>query len=438
MRLASSTRPRPTTTTPTCGAVRALLVALAGALVCLPVARAQEVASLAPVKDNTLYEDATGSLSNGAGEYVFAGKTRSKGPDNPVEIRRGLIRFDPAATLPAGSTVTAVTLTLTVSRVAQTDPYGVALHRVVADWGEGTSDADGEEGEGAASTTGDATWTHTFFNTTFWASAGGDSIGTTSSSQSIGDVGVYAWSSPTMVSEVQGWLDGTLANYGWILIGDESTDRTVKRFNSRENTTAATRPVLAVTYTPPTGTAACCDGSGGCTVTTQGACTGTWFEAVDSCSPSPCEGACCLGDGSCSESQTLAECTAASGSYQGDESLCSGVTCPVLTGACCVPGTPGFCSVVSTAVCTGLGGTFQGVDTSCQVDLCPFVDPLPIPAIAVPTAGTPGGTASYEIAMTEFTQVLHRDLPATTVWGFGGTYPGPNIEARSGQPVTVT
>jgi spore coat protein A len=416
-------------------ALRLLILALG---VASTASRAQEVALLAPVKDNTLYEDPTGSLSNGAGEYFFGGKTASKGPNNPVEIRRGLIQFDPATALPAGSTITAVTLTLTVSRVPQADTFDMSLHRVVSDWGEGSSDADDEEGDGAASSTGDATWIHTFYDTSFWASVGGDYIGTASASQSVGDVGSYLWSSPTMVSEVQGWLDGSVPNHGWILIGDESTDRTVKRFNSREHSTTSTRPVLAVTYTPPAGTAACCDGSGGCTVTTELACTGTWLEEVDSCSPSPCQGACCLADGSCTDDQTLTECTTAAGTYQGDESLCSEVSCPVLTGACCVPGTPGSCSVVSTAACTGLGGTFQGVDTSCQVDLCPFVDPLPIPATAVPTSGTPGGTASYDIAMTEFTQQLHRDLPPTTVWGYGGSYPGPNIEARSGQPVTVT
>jgi hypothetical protein len=33
------------------------------------------VRALTPSKDNTLYESTTGSLSNGAGQHVFAGRT---------------------------------------------------------------------------------------------------------------------------------------------------------------------------------------------------------------------------------------------------------------------------------------------------------------------------------------------------------------------------
>ncbi|MBT8484323.1 MAG: multicopper oxidase family protein [Phycisphaerae bacterium] len=66
-----------------------------------------------------------------------------------------------------------------------------------------------------------------------------------------------------------------------------------------------------------------------------------------------------------------------------------------------------------------------------------FVDLLPIPPVAKPIDGVPGGEATYEIAVREFTQTVHRDLPPTRLWGYDGTYPGPTIEARTGQPVTV-
>ncbi|WP_263381350.1 multicopper oxidase family protein [Granulicella arctica] len=39
--------------------------------------------------------------------------------------------------------------------------------------------------------------------------------------------------------------------------------------------------------------------------------------------------------------------------------------------------------------------------------------------------------------MSEFQQKVHRDLPPTTVWGYNGTWPGPTIEARSGEPINV-
>jgi len=39
--------------------------------------------------------------------------------------------------------------------------------------------------------------------------------------------------------------------------------------------------------------------------------------------------------------------------------------------------------------------------------------------------------------MREFESKLHRDLPPTRQWGYGGISPGPTIETRSGEPVTV-
>jgi spore coat protein A len=66
------------------------------------------------------------------------------------------------------------------------------------------------------------------------------------------------------------------------------------------------------------------------------------------------------------------------------------------------------------------------------------MDPLPIPAVATPVSGTVGGVASYNLAVTEFNQQLHSQLPPTRVWGYGGSYPGPTILASKGNPVTVT
>jgi spore coat protein A len=65
------------------------------------------------------------------------------------------------------------------------------------------------------------------------------------------------------------------------------------------------------------------------------------------------------------------------------------------------------------------------------------VDELPIPALAVPLSGSIGGAATYDLPVTEFQQQLHRDLPPTTVWGYGGSYPGPTIVASRNEPVTV-
>jgi spore coat protein A len=65
-----------------------------------------------------------------------------------------------------------------------------------------------------------------------------------------------------------------------------------------------------------------------------------------------------------------------------------------------------------------------------------FVDPLPRLPVLAPTA-MHDGVPFHEIAMTQFRQQLHADLPPTTLWGYGGQYPGPTIEARVGQALRV-
>ena len=64
------------------------------------------------------------------------------------DTRRALIEFD-LGSLPPGSTVHTVTLTLYMSRTkAGSTP--VTLHRIVSDWTEGSSDPGGQEGPGSS------------------------------------------------------------------------------------------------------------------------------------------------------------------------------------------------------------------------------------------------------------------------------------------------
>lgn len=205
---------------------------------------AQQQVILTPVKDNTLYESGTGALSNGAGSYFFAGRTGQVSGS----IRRGLIAFDVAGSVPSGATILDVTLTLNMSKTPS-GAQSISLHRVLADWGEGTSNAAGEEGAGAASATGDATWIHRFYNTTLWGAAGGEFDPTASATQTVSGLGPYTWTStPAMVSDVQGWLSTPSTNYGWLVRGNESASRTAKRFDSRQNPNPSVRPQLTITY----------------------------------------------------------------------------------------------------------------------------------------------------------------------------------------------
>ncbi|MGI8907879.1 MAG: DNRLRE domain-containing protein [Candidatus Sumerlaeaceae bacterium] len=199
-------------------------------------------------KDATLYEDATGSLANGAGEHFFAGRVNTTGGG---KLRRGVIAFDVAASVPAGSTISGATLKLTMTK----SPPGaslVSIHAVTADWGQGTSDAAANEGSGIAATTSDATWTKRFFNTASdWTAAGGDFNATPSATTSVDVIGLYTWTSAATLSNVQGWFASPATNFGWLVRGDESVLATATRYSTKESPTTGNRPVLTITYTPP-------------------------------------------------------------------------------------------------------------------------------------------------------------------------------------------
>jgi len=201
--------------------------------------------SINPSKDNTLYDyvSAQGDLSNALGNHFFTGETA-------VGLRRrGVLAFDIAASIPSGSTIIAVSLSMNMSMTGSSSPRTTELHKLLADWGEGTSQAGGGEGSGAPATPNDATWRHRFYDTIFWTTQGGDFSPTVSASQSVGPVGQYSWSSTQMVADVQSWLDNPVGNFGWLVLGDETAIATAKRFDTRES---ANPPLLTIVYTEPT------------------------------------------------------------------------------------------------------------------------------------------------------------------------------------------
>ncbi len=210
---------------------------------CAAHSLAQNQVDIGPTKDNTLIQDTTGSLSNGAGPNFFVGKN-SLGSN-----RRGVLAFDISGNVPPGIAIDSVMLTLFMSQTTSADET-IELHRLLADWGEGTSSSTG--GMGAPATPGDATWIHTFYDTLFWVTPGGDFSTTVSASRSVGAIGFYVWGSTSqMVADVQGWLDNPSGNFGWLALGNESMSQTTKRFETRENPVPANRPILSVFWTGP-------------------------------------------------------------------------------------------------------------------------------------------------------------------------------------------
>ncbi len=403
-------------------ASRFVFACLSIALLAGPAALADTI-TINPVKDNTLYEpiaqDGFADVSDGAGPTMFTGKVKDAdadpGPGTRVAVRRAVLAFDIAGNVPAGATIDGVQLVLYCDKVGLTTSFNVSLHRLLSSWGEGTSNTgNSQQGRGEPPTAGDATWRHTFYPSLFWSLAGGDYALASSATRSVGNTGFYTWGSTSgMVADVQSWLDTPSQNHGWIVIGTETQIQTTKRFSTRESTGStggvSWKPRLVVSYTPQAVSGGCCQGST-CTVETPAACTG-------------------LG-----------------GVYQGDGTTCSPNPCVVVTGACCASN--GTCSEVTASACSAAGGAYQGDGSTCaavecSIQLTPFIDPLPIPGVAIPVSGSPGGTATYDITMLELEQQLPRELPnPTRVWGYNDGlsapgFPGPVIEARTGEPVTV-
>jgi len=228
-------------------------ILLAALMAARPAAAVAVTIAIPASKDNTLYFDPTGSLSNGAGQLFFAGRTSTF----TNAVRRAVIAFDIAGNVPAGSTIDSVSLRLHVTRVPlPVTNTTVTLHRVLADWGEGESAPEFNEGGGAPATPGDATWVHRFYDTVFWTTQGGDYFSTSSASATVAGVAFYTWG-PTsgMRSDVQGWLNNPAASFGWLLRGAEATLESARGYDSRDAITVANRPVLTITYTAPVASA---------------------------------------------------------------------------------------------------------------------------------------------------------------------------------------
>jgi hypothetical protein len=207
------------------------------------VAAAAATATLHPVADTFLLE---GNPDHSAGgQSNVAAGTVSNGTR-----MRALLRFDVASGVPAGATVTAVSLGLTATRVIAGGGVNSTfeLRRVLGPWTEDTHT--GNLGLPAAA--GETCWTHRRYPDTPWHAPGG-AIGTDYASNGSGSAAVagpggYQFaSSPAMVADAQLWLDKPDTNFGWVLMTtQEAVSETARRFASRED--AARAPVLTIEY----------------------------------------------------------------------------------------------------------------------------------------------------------------------------------------------
>ena len=234
-------------------------IVMVATAIATPVSAA--MVSIIPTKDNTLIQqtDPAQQRSNGQGD-LFSGRTNqdAQGPAT-ISIRRSLVYFDVAASVPSWATITGATLTVRDIMGQNGDPV-TTLHRVLRNWGEGASFQGG--GMGSPAEDNDATWLYTFFNkanptaSPAWATPGGDFSPTISASTIISDdLGAnqsFSWTDAGMVADLQQWLDDPATNFGWLIRGDESRGQSAKRLSGRAT---AFPPTLVITYVPEPGAA---------------------------------------------------------------------------------------------------------------------------------------------------------------------------------------
>ena len=202
--------------------------------------------SLTPVKDNSLIEYQYPQYSGGASQYIFVGLEHFS-----LTPMRGLVDFNVAGSIPAGSTINSVSLTVTMELTNSTTVVTptVGLHDVSQNWGQGTGIPQYFMPPFALTTTNDATWTNTFYPNQLWKTPGGDFSPTVSGTAVFGADGTTSTFSSTsqMVADVQSWLNNPSANYGWLMLGDE-TQNSGKMIGSMHSSNP---PTLTIDYTAP-------------------------------------------------------------------------------------------------------------------------------------------------------------------------------------------
>jgi hypothetical protein len=196
-----------------------------------------------PMIDNTMFRDS--DVSNGLGEFIFTGNT------NKDVKKRALVKFDLTETVPEGTTVDSVSLTLIPTKV-KPGSTEVEVFILTTEWGEGTSKAEDGDGKGAPATKDDATWSFAKFSSFPWVKKGGDFAIESSASNSVSEGTDAVFRSDQLTLDVNFWLKNPSLNFGWILIGDESKTATSVKFVSKDHDDNEKWPTLKLYYTGAT------------------------------------------------------------------------------------------------------------------------------------------------------------------------------------------
>ena len=209
------------------------------ALAVLAASAHADTVSIPCQRHNTLYQE-SGDLSDGIGPTIIAGREDF---DYTFSLRRALVRFAVDSYIPAGSTITNVQLVLNCARSASNG--ATAVFHVTQGWGAHSSDAGYPGDAGASASPDDATWVDRFWPGTPWTSAGGDVSALVASIPTTPLGTVTIGSTSGMINDAQSWLNTPASNFGWLLVGNESTS------NVATANVFFAGPTLTVSYLPP-------------------------------------------------------------------------------------------------------------------------------------------------------------------------------------------
>jgi hypothetical protein len=173
---------------------------------------------------------------------IFSGAADTVQGDNTEEItwwsegdqRNAVISWEDLSSIPEGSTITGVTISIYFTGSSAT--YPVVCRRILQSWLEDQ-----------------VTWNSRSTGNS-WATAGCKGSTDRSDTQSastnmVASAGWNTWSSSQLITDVQNFIDGVYNNYGWIFQREDTNSNTYTTWATSEYGTAEYRPKITITYT---------------------------------------------------------------------------------------------------------------------------------------------------------------------------------------------
>lgn len=205
----------------------------------LPVL-SQITINLTPVKEHTLYSE---NASSSERDILISGSS------NNGDLRRAILQFDLSA-IPSGAIINSVSLSLQVSKFSnKTNGANYYIHHINQKWDEGNSFSFDGKSDGLNTQSQETYGNDARSGSSDWSTRGADFNLKPSASTMITNESLsHSFISNEIRNDVQRWVNGTNANHGWILIGDENLKNNAITFKNKNSNAPA---VLKINYTVP-------------------------------------------------------------------------------------------------------------------------------------------------------------------------------------------